>query len=324
MENKNLAMKVGIFLLTGVAVLAWMAIRFGRLGTGLQPYYTITVEFQNASGLLRGGDVLMSGAKVGFVKREPKLTGDGYNVTTEISLRSEVKVPLGSAFIIMSSGLMGDSYVSISPSATPAVGAGYVEPGQHVIGTRLAGLNEVTTGGLDVVDTFKLRLEDVRVSVAKINEGILGDENVSNFKAAITNLREATEGLKGTTKKLDDFLSKGADAAGGAKEAVASLNTALAKVDGVVEKADKAMSSVEAAAGDLKNTIGEVKSFATEGKKTAAASTDLIRRMSTGNGALAMLLNDSETKDDLSNLIRNIRRSGLLFYRDRPEKPVKP
>jgi hypothetical protein len=51
-------------------------------------------------------------------------------------------------------------------------------------------------------------------------------------------------------------------------------------------------------------------------------ATDDITR---GNGPVARLLNDRQTADDLSALISNLRRSGVLFYKNRPpENPPSP
>ena len=51
-ESRGIEWKVGLFMLIGLGVIAFMAIKFGRLSQGLQKYYVVTAEFPNASGLL--------------------------------------------------------------------------------------------------------------------------------------------------------------------------------------------------------------------------------------------------------------------------------
>jgi ABC-type transporter Mla subunit MlaD len=234
-----------------------------------------------------------------------------------------VKVPLGSVFIIQSSGLMGDAYISISAPSGSAAGSGYIQPGQTIKGARMASLNDVTAGGLDLVESLKQRLEDMRITVAKVNDGILGEENVTNLKAAIINLKEASESFKSASKRVDDFMTKSDETVVAAKEAIATLKGALGRVDGLAVKAEGAMAKVDDAAGELKATIVGVKEFAEAGEKTATASTELLKKMQSGSGTLPMLLNDSETRDNIESLLRNLKRFGVLFYRDRPAEPAE-
>ena len=60
-ESRGIEWKVGVFMLIGLAVIAFMAIKFGKLSQGLKKYYNITAEFPNASGLLKGADVYTPG-----------------------------------------------------------------------------------------------------------------------------------------------------------------------------------------------------------------------------------------------------------------------
>ena len=66
-QDRGLELKVGIFVAVGLAILAALVVQFGRLGEGFKTYYDLTVHFADASGLLKGSDVLMGGAKIGRV-----------------------------------------------------------------------------------------------------------------------------------------------------------------------------------------------------------------------------------------------------------------
>ncbi|MES2569813.1 MAG: MCE family protein, partial [Verrucomicrobiota bacterium] len=60
-EKKNVEVFVGLFLLMGFSAIAIMVVVFGRVGQSLQKTYPITVIFPNASGLVKGSDVLLAG-----------------------------------------------------------------------------------------------------------------------------------------------------------------------------------------------------------------------------------------------------------------------
>ena len=65
--ERGIEAKVGAFVFVGLAALAALVVQFGRIGEGWKTYYPLTVRFADASGLLKGSDVLLAGAKIGRV-----------------------------------------------------------------------------------------------------------------------------------------------------------------------------------------------------------------------------------------------------------------
>src|SRR5688500_6267468 len=152
-DRKGVELLVGLFLLIGFAVIATMVVVFGRVGQGMQEVYPIIVRFPNASGLVKGSDVLLSGAKIGVVSRAPTLTGERYDVEVELSIRETVLIPRTSRFQIRSSGMLGDSYVDVSPPAQFEPGE-LARPGERIVGLRTGGLDDLTSKGSQMMDTL--------------------------------------------------------------------------------------------------------------------------------------------------------------------------
>ena len=75
--DRALELKVGIFVAIGLAMIGGFVLKFGRLGEGFKIYYDLTVRFKDASGLLKGSDVVLSGAKIGRVSGGPRLLSEG-------------------------------------------------------------------------------------------------------------------------------------------------------------------------------------------------------------------------------------------------------
>ena len=67
MSEQRHELKVGVFVFIGLAMIGALVVQFGRLGEGLKTYYTVTIRFADASGLLKGSDVLLAGARIGKV-----------------------------------------------------------------------------------------------------------------------------------------------------------------------------------------------------------------------------------------------------------------
>ena len=76
-RDHALEFKVGVFVAIGLVMIAGFVVQFGRLGEGFKTYYGLTIRFKDASGLLKGSDVLFSGAKIGKVAGPPHLLRDG-------------------------------------------------------------------------------------------------------------------------------------------------------------------------------------------------------------------------------------------------------
>ena len=218
-------------------MLGALVVQFGRLGEGFKTYYALTVRFNDASGLLKGSDVLLAGARIGKVAGGPRLVREGSGVDVPLKIYDYVKVPAESKFTVGSSGLLGDRFVNVTmPLGQPKT---YIPPNTYIRGARETGLDDLTREGGQV-------LNDLHTTVNRLNDETLSPANMQNLKASMDHLNQATGALAESSKKLD----------------------------GVIEKTDSTMSSAKKAADDLQVTIGDArKAFkaATEGKGLLAA-----------------------------------------------------
>jgi len=99
-HERGLEFKVGIFVFFGCAALAGLVVKFGRLGEGVKTYYELNVKFADASGLLKGSDVLLAGARIGRVSDGPRLVREGPGVIVPLRIYDYVKIPLDSKFTV--------------------------------------------------------------------------------------------------------------------------------------------------------------------------------------------------------------------------------
>src|SRR2546425_1665869 len=140
-HERGLEFKVGVFVFVGLAMVGALVVQFGRLGEGFKTYYTLTVRFNDASGLLKGTDVLLAGARIGKVADAPRLVREGTGVAVPLKIYGYIKIPEGTKFTVGSSGLLGDRFVNVTmPSGQPKA---YPPPKADVSGarqTRLAHL----------------------------------------------------------------------------------------------------------------------------------------------------------------------------------------
>jgi phospholipid/cholesterol/gamma-HCH transport system substrate-binding protein len=133
MKNTKLELSVGIFVILGIAAIAYMAI---KLGTGSMlggDTYLIETRFANAGGIHAGNSVLMSGVTVGRVEGV-RMEPSDYSAIVTLRLLSGLRLPTDSMASVKTSGLIGDKYVALSPGAEEE----YLKPGERITMTESA------------------------------------------------------------------------------------------------------------------------------------------------------------------------------------------
>lgn len=224
-HERGLEFKVGAFVFVGLSILAALVVQFGRVGEGFKKYYPITVRFTDASGLLKGSDVLLAGAKIGRVADGPHLVKEGQGVAVPLRIFDFVKIPVGSKFMVGSSGLLGDRFVSVS--APPGPPTGYIAKNAFIDGTRETGIDDLTREGGNLVNDLRGTVQKIDTAVTRLNQDMLSKENADNLKAAIAHLSDTTGALSESSKKLDGVIDKADSAMGSAKQAADDLQGAM-------------------------------------------------------------------------------------------------
>ena len=281
--EKRLELKVGAFVFVGLAVLAALVVQFGRVGEGFKTYYGLTVRFPDASGLLKGSDVLLAGAKIGRVSEGPRLARSGQGVDVPLRIFDYVRVPAGSRFTVGSSGLLGDRFVAVTmPPGEPSA---FIAKNSKIDGTRETGLDDLTREGGFLVNDLRSAVQNVNATISRLNDQALSPENMQNLKASVEHLNAATTALAESSKKID----------------------------GVLEKADATMGSAKKAADDVQVAI-------VDARKTIQAATQVMQEATHGKGLLTALLTNQDLAKDLHALVSNLRAHGILFYRDSAAK----
>ena len=286
-QDRGLELKVGIFVAVGLSILAALVVQFGRLGEGFKTYYNVTVHFVDASGLLKGADVLMGGAKIGRVSGPPMLLATGRGVDVPLRIYDYAHLATGSSFTIGSTGLLGDRFVAITPPAGPTTA--YIARDARIEGAREKGLDDMTKEGGALLKELRGTLAKIDTTVSRLNDQALSPANMDHLKETFDNLSKTT----------------------------ASLSESSKKIDGVIAKADGTM-------GSAKEAADKVQLVAADARKTIQSAGRLLNEAAAGNGLLAMLLTNEEVANNLRALVSNLRRHGVLFYRDSAAKASPP
>lgn len=299
-QQKGLEIKIGAFVLAGLAAIVLMVIHFGRLGEGLRPAYSLSVEFPNASGLLKGSAVLYGGANVGRVSEEPRITNNpqviqaSSAVVVVVKIYEDVPVPEGSQFFVGSSGLLGDRFVDVVPPENFR-GDTYVQPGSVLAGSRIAGIDDITREGVELIKDLRGAVTNIDSAVKRVDRELLKESNVKAFEETLTGLRTATSNISISSEKLTDVVQ--------------TARSAMVAAESTMKSGELAVTDIRATIKDVRSAIGTAKLIMNRGLH--------------GDGLIARLFSDETIATDLSALLANLKRHGILFYRDNDGKPER-
>jgi phospholipid/cholesterol/gamma-HCH transport system substrate-binding protein len=115
MNYRKLEIVVGAFMLVGIAAIAFLALKIGagsQLGTDT---YLVHARFSDITGITRGTNVNIAGVLVGRV--EGVHLDENLGAIVDFTLRSDIKLSSDSIVSVRSSGLIGDSFLTVRPGA---------------------------------------------------------------------------------------------------------------------------------------------------------------------------------------------------------------
>lgn len=326
-EKRN-ELTVGLFLLIGLVMLGGLVLQFGRFREHFGGRYTITVVFDDASGVIKGSEVRMGGARIGQVAELPVLN-EAVQVEVELSITHGIRIPEGSSFQINSATLLGDKLIVIVPPVEK--NGAYIPPGSHLRGAGPAGLEalqnqaeivsrdvarilkaaEVTLGKVDgAVDEIHSASKQLGEAIGKINRSLLAEDNLAHFDKTLANLADVSNQWKEASAKLDPTLAE-------AREAIVSVKSAADRAGKTLENADETLASIKPA---LKGLPAAVDKFS----RTTEKAGDALDRMKKGEGMLGAFASDNEVSLDFKAFMKNLRRHGILLYKNEVPKPEAP
>jgi ABC-type transporter Mla subunit MlaD len=326
--NRKTELLVGIFLLVGLLMVGAIILQFGRIKENFRSTYSLKVTFPNAPGIKSGSPVFLGGSRVGKVRDTPVLKPDSSGVILDLELYNDKLVPRDATFSVGTVGLMGDALIEIKIAEHEGpITDFYPFDYQPIIeGSKsggLSGLQDTAEAAALKVDSalvdVKAALVDIKAAMKKINEGALSDQVIGDFK-------ESMEHLNNTMKRVDekvlgeenaanlkDAIRSIKDAAESFKRGAVNLETSTAKLSPMLDKLDPAIAKADTVMTHADEALIAI-------KKGADDFSTLARNLRTGNGLLAALINDPELKNEFSDLISNLKRRGVLFYRDTKAK----
>ena len=192
MNHTNMERWVGIFVFIGIMVVCGLILFFSKAGDRLRGGFPITVEFNNAGGLIQGAQTLYAGVLVGKVN-SIKLNPQSAGVDVEIYLFEGVEIRKDANFLIKQSGLLGDQHIVIVPRSKDAP---LVKAGDRVRGIDPFDFSEAA-------NQIGEAIKKLNAAMDKLAADVLNPETIQNLKQGIKNLASLAQKLESNSEHLN-------------------------------------------------------------------------------------------------------------------------
>lgn len=294
---------VGILLLVAMALLAWMALQVGAIGSWT-PQVRVDLRIGHAAGVQVGAVVAVSGVPVGKVEA---LTLDHDAAIARLAIDTSAGIRRDVAARVRARSLLGEKYIEFTPRSRDAA--------LLVDGDTLEVVAE------------QLEIDEMVQALGPMFDAYDGASLAEVLSTLTTALAEDPERLGRMLARADVLLDEGATAAQALPELMAHADATLSRVDravgalerrldqvaGPLHKADALLDELQEAAVPLDDLVGEARGT-----------------LSRADGLLAGLDGlDGEVRDLLTRLqgidkweIRRLLREEGILIRIRPHEVV--
>jgi phospholipid/cholesterol/gamma-HCH transport system substrate-binding protein len=295
-------LRVGLFVLIGLFVLAVGIFYVTGGGNVLSPKYRLKTYLPEVSGLAVGAPVRLDGVEIGNVEsikllpRTPGRVSDknrNIEVGMRVDRRFQNDILTDSAASLVTEGLLGNRYVNIKRGLTGVS----LKEGQEVPGTEEKAMKEVVERSAELLGNLQALSVDVRDLIAGVKEGqgslgkLLTDEQAY--------------------RHLNNILAKGDEMVSNVQAGQGSIGKLIVS-DEMYNKVDKGVDNVNVILADVraqKGTIGKLLYDPTlydQAKDALSNGNSFIRDVRAGKGSLGKLATDETLYNKLRDTSANL------------------
>jgi len=202
-KTKRLEIKVGLFVLVGLVLLAVLLVQFSKSTSIFRGTYDLHLHTGSVGGIKPRAQVLLAGVEVGNVSGI-KLAGDGKSVTINLSIYKDYPIFHDAQFVIQTAGILGDQYVSIVPTANTQP---TLTNDADVYCEQPFDLQEVARTAAGFIQRLDGTAKKLDAAVTDFKRVVLNEQTLTNFAVAINNLRTVSEQAIGTVHGLDQLVA---------------------------------------------------------------------------------------------------------------------
>ena len=131
--------------------------------------------------------------------------------------------------------------------------------------------------------------------MGKVNEGFLSDENLGHFEKTIANFEASSQDIKSASAELKPAVSE-------ARETIASIKKTAENTQQLIE--------------DVRTEITQISPAVRSISRAASKAEKTMSALQNKDGLLGTMAYDKQTGTNAREFVKNIKRYGILRYRD--------
>ncbi len=319
---------VGLFLLIGLFALGALIVKFGTIGdSDMEGFYNVDITFDDASGLIKGSEIRMGGARIGKVMNTPELQDD-LKVLVKMRLSGKFKIDKKSSFQVESLSIIGDKMIVVTPSEVKS--NQFLVEGDTLKGSSAGGLDALQSDAESVARDARVFIKDARTTllkvdstiddiravagglakaIDKINADLLDQETIAALKQSVLNLEQATANFKTIGDDVKPTLKE-------MREALASVKNAANAASTTFVTANEQIQKLEPTFAGIPDTLGSFKSAAASAEKFIGKADETLTKINDGDGLLGTLTDDKDFSNDTKQFVKNLKHYGIFRYKD--------
>ena len=294
-KTTNEKLKLGIFVIVGLLLFIGAIYLIGQRQNLFAKTFTISANFNNVNGLIKGNNVRYSGINVGNVKTITMVNDSTINVIMLIDDKMVNHIKKDAIATIGTDGLVGNMIVNIIP--------GEGKGGAILPGDTIQSYTKIGTG--EMLNTLNVTNENAALLTAKLLKIADAMSDSKGTFGMLINDTIVSENLKKTVNQLRIMSMEAAIA-------MKELNTIITSIN-FNESIAGTLLNDSIQAQKMKSIIGNLDDSSKEIKGVITNLNETIGNAKEGKGALNYLSNDEEFVKQLEETIKNINEGTDKF-----------
>jgi phospholipid/cholesterol/gamma-HCH transport system substrate-binding protein len=316
MSKSRLELKVGLFVLIGLALLAGLLLEFSKGLTFFRPTYEIYLQAANVGGLKPRAAVLMSGVQVGTVA-DIQLAPDGKTVSITLRLYKQYDIHKDAQFLIDQSGFLGDQFVAIEPTKNEGE---IFQDKDHARAEAPFNLQEFTRSATGFISRIDNTVSNLDQALANVTRLALNPETLTNIAMIVGNLRGFSDRAVVVADKVNGLLSSNSPAISQSASNLVVFSQRLDQfADGLNGVLATNREAIHLAVDNLQSSTDTLKVLLNDVQAGKGLAGDLLK-----NEQIAT--NVSQIAQNLSVTTSNLNRLGLwgIMWQQKAQKAKEP
>jgi phospholipid/cholesterol/gamma-HCH transport system substrate-binding protein len=289
MSKPRLELKVGLFVAVGLVLLAVLVLEFSQSSFFARPHYEIQLHARSVNGLKMKSQVLMAGFPVGSIS-QISLSPDGKEAIITLQIYKKFVIHDDARFVIETTSLLGDVYVSIVPTANK--GAKYPE-GKPPQAEEPFNYGELARQITSFVPRITEAATNLNGAIADMRRDLLTQRTLTNLAVAMENLRSVTEHASIAVDNLNEVIETNQPAL---NQSGSNLVVFTERIRGV---ADQLKGLVETNSPGINAAVKNIES-STEVLKS------VLDDVQAGKGLAGKLVKDEELATNVAQIASNL------------------